>query len=87
MLEDSFGRRFHYLRLSITEACNFRCQYCLPDGYKGPSEDAFMALPEITTLVKSFAALGTNKVRITGGEPACDGILLMSLKSVRQLLV
>lgn len=70
MLEDSFGRRFHYLRLSITEACNFRCQYCLPDGYKGPSEDAFMALPEITTLVRSFAALGTNKVRITGGEPS-----------------
>ena len=70
MLQDSFGRRFHYLRLSITEACNFRCQYCLPDGYHGPSDDTFMSLAEIRTLVTAFAALGTSKIRITGGEPS-----------------
>lgn len=70
MLEDSFGRRFHYLRLSITEACNFRCQYCLPDGYDGPPNSAFLTLPEIATLVQTFASLGTSKVRITGGEPS-----------------
>ena len=69
MLEDSFGRQFHYLRLSVTEACNFRCQYCLPDGYDGPSSDHFMSLPEIDTLLKAFARLGTSKVRLTGGEP------------------
>ncbi len=70
MLQDSFGRRFHYLRLSITEACNFKCQYCLPDGYHGPSDDTFLTLPEIDTLVKGFAGLGTSKIRITGGEPS-----------------
>ena len=70
LLKDNFGREFHYLRLSITEACNFRCQYCLPDGYDGPSSDSFMSLAEIDTLVKAFAGLGTSKVRITGGEPS-----------------
>ena len=69
MLEDSFGRQFHYLRLSVTEACNFRCQYCLPDGYEGPSSDQFMSLNEIDTLLNAFAKLGTSKVRLTGGEP------------------
>ncbi|QJR82707.1 GTP 3',8-cyclase MoaA [Alteromonas pelagimontana] len=70
MLEDNFGRRFHYLRLSITEACNFRCQYCLPDGYAGPSDAHFLSLKEIETLVTGFAGLGTSKIRITGGEPS-----------------
>lgn len=70
MLEDSYGRRFHYLRLSITEACNFRCQYCLPDGYDGPPNSAFLQLSEIQTLITAFAQMGTSKVRITGGEPS-----------------
>lgn len=69
MLEDSFGRQFHYLRLSVTEACNFRCQYCLPDGYDGPTSEHFMTLKEIDTLLQAFARLGTSKVRLTGGEP------------------
>jgi len=69
LLEDSFGRQFYYLRLSITEACNFRCQYCLPDGYDGPSSEHFLSLNEIETLLAAFAGLGTSKVRLTGGEP------------------
>jgi cyclic pyranopterin phosphate synthase len=69
LLEDSFGRQFHYLRLSLTEACNFRCQYCLPDGYQGPSSDQFLSASEIQTLLNAFAELGTSKVRLTGGEP------------------
>lgn len=70
MLTDTYGRQFHYLRLSITEACNFRCQYCLPDGYNGPSQDTFITLPHIHTLLRAFAGLGTSKIRITGGEPS-----------------
>lgn len=69
MLQDTFGRRFYYLRLSITEACNFRCQYCLPDGYQ-PTGDKFMSEKEIQTVVQAFAGLGTRKIRITGGEPS-----------------
>lgn len=70
MLEDKFGRRFHYLRLSITDVCNFSCQYCLPDGYQCDSDRDFLSVDEISTIARSFAALGTSKIRITGGEPS-----------------
>lgn len=70
MLEDKFGRKFHYLRLSVTDVCNYRCDYCLPDGYQGGKPTGFMSIDEIDTLVAAFAQLGTHKVRITGGEPS-----------------
>ena len=70
MLEDNFGRRFHYLRLSITDVCNFKCTYCLPDGYQNEESKHFLTLPEIKKVAATFAKLGTSKVRITGGEPA-----------------
>ena len=70
MLRDEQGRHFPYLRLSVTDACNFRCGYCLPDGYQKPKGcAAFLQAPEIENLVRAFAALGCRKVRITGGEP------------------
>jgi len=68
-LADSFGRRFPYLRLSLTDVCNFRCTYCLPDGYKKTGCTAFLDQAEILRLVRAFAALGVWKIRITGGEP------------------
>ncbi len=70
-LMDLYQRRFTYLRLSVTDQCNFRCNYCLPDGYcaETSAQDPFLSPDEIKTLVKSFALLGTKKIRITGGEP------------------
>ncbi|WP_448567008.1 GTP 3',8-cyclase MoaA [Thalassotalea ganghwensis] len=70
MLTDTFGRSFNYLRLSITDVCNFNCDYCLPNGYQANSERNFLSIPEIKVLVETFASLGTRKVRITGGEPS-----------------
>jgi cyclic pyranopterin phosphate synthase len=70
MLEDNFGRRFYYLRLSITDVCNFKCNYCLPDGYQCDQPRDFISLPEIKRITAGFAGLGTEKIRITGGEPA-----------------
>lgn len=70
MLEDKFGRRFHYLRLSVTDVCNFSCTYCLPDGYQCDTDRDFLSLNEITHIAKAFAGLGTSKIRITGGEPS-----------------
>jgi cyclic pyranopterin phosphate synthase len=67
LLEDKFGRRFRYLQLSITDVCNFKCNYCLPDGYACDTDNDFLALPEIKTLVNGFAFLGTSKIRITCG--------------------
>lgn len=68
-IADSFGRTFPYLRLSITDVCNFGCTYCLPDGYKKSQHDKFMDRDEIIRLAKAFAGLGTWKIRLTGGEP------------------
>jgi len=70
MLTDNFGRRFYYLRLSITDVCNFRCNYCLPDGYECDQPRDFLQLDEIKRLANAFAQLGTEKIRITGGEPS-----------------
>lgn len=70
MLTDTFGRKFYYLRLSITDVCNFRCQYCLPDGYACDHDRDFLTAPEISRLARAFASMGTEKIRITGGEPS-----------------
>lgn len=69
-LMDRFQRKFEYLRLSITDECNFKCNYCLPDGYKSTSQKQFLNGFEIENLINAFAQLGTSKVRITGGEPS-----------------
>ncbi|MCE9679715.1 GTP 3',8-cyclase MoaA [Shewanella sp. AS1] len=68
-LQDNFGRRFHYLRMSVTDVCNFKCSYCLPDGYHPDGKPKFLDLNEIENLVGAFAEVGTQKIRITGGEP------------------
>lgn len=68
-LTDGFGRRFNYLRLSITEACNFRCNYCLPEGYCPDTKEQPLTVDEIRRLVSTMSQLGTRKIRITGGEP------------------
>lgn len=68
-LEDNFGRRFSYLRLSITDACNFRCQYCLPNSYKKTTKEPYLSVDEIRRLVTAFTELGLWKIRLTGGEP------------------
>lgn len=69
-LVDSYGRTFPYLRLSLTEACNYRCSYCLPDGYTAEGRTRFLDGEEIRRLVSAFAELGMYKVRLTGGEPS-----------------
>lgn len=68
-LEDHFGRKFPYIRLSVTDVCNFRCQYCLPNGYQKTGDFEFLSTREIIRLLTAFAGLGVEKVRLTGGEP------------------
>lgn len=67
--QDRFGRRFSYLRLSLTSFCNFRCVYCLPNGYQSCGNKSVLSSEEIRRLVEAFAELGITKVRLTGGEP------------------
>ena len=69
MLIDPFARRIAYLRLSVTDFCNYRCVYCLPDGYQGCGNSEDLSTAEIATLVRAFAECGTQKIRLSGGEP------------------
>ena len=71
ILKDTFGRRFPYIRLSISDVCNFKCGYCLPDGYKINKSDnrKFIDKEEIGRLAKALSELGVSKIRLTGGEP------------------
>lgn len=71
VLADRYGRTFPYLRLSLLEACNFRCSYCLPDGYHaGVGTPRWLTREEIARLLRGFAAVGLRKLRLTGGEPS-----------------
>ena len=69
-MNDGFGREISYLRLSVTERCNLRCVYCMPDQ-AGPAEccDKNLTADEIEEIVRAAAACGIRKVRVTGGEP------------------
>lgn len=94
-LTDAYARKFYYLRLSITDVCNFRCTYCLPDGYRpgAVSNNGFLSVAEIRRVTRAFAALGTEKVRLTGGEPTlrrdfCDiAAAIRENRAIKQLAV
>jgi cyclic pyranopterin phosphate synthase len=68
-MHDSYGRRIHYLRISLTDACNLRCVYCMPEQMQFRPRHELMSDEEILYLVKVGASLGVNKIRLTGGEP------------------
>ena len=69
-MHDSYGRRIHYLRISLTDACNLRCVYCMPEQMNFRPRHELMSDEEILHLVKVGASLGVEKIRLTGGEPS-----------------
>lgn len=85
-LHDQYQREFSYLRLSITDVCNYSCNYCLPDGYQCESKPANAPLNvhEIKNLVRVFANKGIKKVRITGGEPSLRKDLSQIIEVIKQ---
>jgi cyclic pyranopterin phosphate synthase len=66
---DSYGRRINYLRISLTDACNMRCVYCMPEDMQFRSRQELMSDEEVLFLVRVAASLGVTKIRLTGGEP------------------
>lgn len=66
---DSYGRRINYLRISLTDACNLRCVYCMPEDMTFRHRSELMSDEELLYLVKIAASLGVTKIRLTGGEP------------------
>ncbi len=70
VLEDKFGRKVTNLRISVTDRCNFRCQYCMPEeGMQWLQKERLLTFEEIARLVRVFASLGVSRLRLTGGEP------------------
>lgn len=69
-LTDSYGRKINYLRLSVTDRCNLRCQYCMPAaGVPAKPHDAILRYEELLRIARAAVAIGIEKVRVTGGEP------------------
>src|SRR5215210_739599 len=69
-LVDAFGRRIEDLRISVTDRCNFRCVYCMPEeGMQWLKRDTLLSFPEITRLSQIAVRLGVRELRLTGGEP------------------
>ena len=83
-LKDTFGRKHNYLRISLTEKCNFRCTYCMPEeGVK--LSDSQMTNSDISRLVNLFVKqCGVTKVRLTGGEPTVRKDLDQIIADIRQ---
>ena len=82
---DRFGRIHTNLRISVTDVCNFRCIYCMPEDMTFMPDAALMTFDEILHLARIFVALGVNKVRITGGEPLVRPDVPTLIKRLMQL--
>ena len=68
-LLDPFGRPIEYLRVSVTDRCDFRCVYCMAENMTFLPKAELLTLEELETVCKRFMAVGTRKIRLTGGEP------------------
>lgn len=85
VLIDGFGRKVDYIRLSITDRCDFRCVYCMSEEMQFLPRDEVLSLEECARLVKAFVSLGVKKVRITGGEPLVRKNALWLFNEIGQL--
>ena len=85
-MRDGYNREIKYLRISLTELCNFRCRYCMPaDGVCKKKHDEMLTQEEIITAVKVAAKLGVNKIRLTGGEPLVKKNIVDIVAKIREI--
>jgi cyclic pyranopterin phosphate synthase len=82
-LEDAFGRIHNYLRVSVTDRCNYRCVYCMPEeGLNWVPRSEILRYEEIARIVTVMASMGIDKVRITGGEPTIRADIISLIESI-----
>ena len=85
-MKDQFGREIDYLRISVTDLCDLRCKYCMPEkGIPKLSHEDILKPEQIHEIVQSFASIGFKKVRITGGEPLVRRGLKEIIESIRSI--
>jgi GTP 3',8-cyclase len=82
---DSYGRHLHYLRVSLTDACNLRCVYCMPEEITFRPPASLLQDDEVITLVRVAASLGADKIRLTGGEPTVRRGVVDLVRAIRAI--
>jgi cyclic pyranopterin phosphate synthase len=82
MAIDQFGRKIHYLRISLTDHCNLRCIYCMPEDQTFRPNPELMQDDEIAVLTRLFASLGFDKIRLTGGEPTVRNHIVEIVRTI-----
>ncbi|MGL4742480.1 MAG: GTP 3',8-cyclase MoaA [Sarcina sp.] len=84
-MEDKFGRKIDYLRISLTDACNLKCVYCMPEsGVKFHNVQGALSNDDLERIIKIFGGLGTKKLRFTGGEPLLRKDLDILIKKAKE---
>ncbi|MCB1670552.1 MAG: GTP 3',8-cyclase MoaA [Gammaproteobacteria bacterium] len=81
-LIDKFGRRIDYIRLSVTDRCDFRCVYCMTEDMKFLPRSQVLSLEELEQVARAFVELGVKKIRITGGEPMVRNNIMALLREI-----
>lgn len=81
-LIDPFGRKIDYLRISVTDRCDFRCTYCMDEDVTFMPRDHILSLEEIVHVAKIFISMGTKRIRITGGEPLVRKNILWAIEQI-----
>lgn len=85
ILQDRFGRRITYLRLSVTDRCDLRCVYCMADRMTFLPQERLLTLEEMRGVAQAFVELGVSKIRVTGGEPLVRQNVLWLLRELAKL--
>ena len=78
-LIDPYGRTINYLRVSVTDRCDFRCVYCMAEEMTFLPKSELLSLEELEQVCRRFMAMGTRKIRLTGGEPLVRRNIMLSL--------
>ena len=85
VLMDRFDRHVTYLRISVTDRCDFRCVYCMAEEMTFVPRKEILTLEEISLVCRAFVELGVNKIRLTGGEPLIRGNIQSLVSNLSQL--
>lgn len=83
-MKDNFEREISYARISITDACNLRCIYCMPNGYV-PSSKKILSKDEIIFVARALSSIGVKKIRLTGGEPLLRNDIVDIVKEINSI--